>query len=363
MENQEPVVVIEQQEERKRKGALAVILAIAFVAILGIGGTFAYMTWTTNQTPNRMTVGGGVTADLLEPTWTNAAAASAGATEARKKATASDGEYIPLAASTMAAGSTVAKNPFVVNTSKSGNSIYAGMKLQFQKWVQDTNNPDTGSWQNMSDDEMGKLLACYAFDSTEANTATKGGITLDADGGWAECKYVTNTEGAKYFYNTKEIKSLSTSSPAYDYNNETTNITDAHWGIGVTFRTSDLFTHVHFMTGASKTDVEALNEVLNNGGTTKVPGWRVVISGAAIQYVSGVSAEAFDAKDGVNWKSVCDAMLTSDGTSATAKPGKATGVRAGASTQTYTPGISSTITNTGVGEVSQVKPDGTTAAN
>ena len=68
MEN--PYIVVEQKQEKKRRGALAILLAIAFCAILAIGSTFAYLTWTTNQTANRMTTNPKVTADLLEPAWT-----------------------------------------------------------------------------------------------------------------------------------------------------------------------------------------------------------------------------------------------------------------------------------------------------
>ena len=182
MEN--PYIVIEQKDEKKHRGALAIILTIAFCAILAVGGTFAYLTWTTNKTPNRFTTDYNVTADLLEPAWTNAIT-TAGDTAAY----ASDNTLIPAAANDMVPGVEVAKNPFVVNTTKDGDETtsgvkaFGGIKLQFQKWVANTagsgtgsSHTETGDWVNMTANEVDKLMAVYAFTTATGSSTTTAGI-------------------------------------------------------------------------------------------------------------------------------------------------------------------------------------------
>ena len=116
--NEESVIVIDREEERKKRGALAVILALVFIALLGVGSTFAYLTWTANQTPNRETMGS-LTADMLEPAYSNTAITDNGGTVGTKmtysadkvKYVASDGKLIPKGASNMIPSSEYMQNP------------------------------------------------------------------------------------------------------------------------------------------------------------------------------------------------------------------------------------------------------------
>ena len=388
MENHEPVIVIDQKESTKKRGALAIVLAIAFVAILGIGGTFAYLTWTTNQTPNRVTTDPVVTADLLEPTWTTAAKASAEATDDDKKGKASDGEYIPLAADNMLPGAEVAKNPFIVNTSKNGSKVYAGMKLQFQKWVATNADDKTkGKYVNMTDTEVAAVLAVYAFytpasDATDTTKATQtAGLT--AGTGWTEIAASTSDgstsgtyaqAGTKYFYYAPAV---ATGSTAYDVaikalpstwvaSSETAS--DAHWSIGADYRTTDIFTAVRMVNGATQEQINTLRKALNSkidddddatdAASPADPGWRVVLSGAAIQATTDKAPADFVSNATVNWKALCDANSTADGTSTTAKPSTATGIRTGFTTGSYSSANAGTVQ--GVPEATNIKADGTT---
>ena len=187
MEENSTSVVIEQQGENKKRGALAVILAIAFVAMLGIGTTFAYLTYVGNQTPNRFTTDKGLTVDLVEPAWTNALT-----TQSNHKwpNVASDGKTeIPEAANNMKEGSVVKKDPYIINTSKASNgdsgatneTAFVGMRLTFQKWVATENNgkdaaahKETGSYVNMTQKEVEALLNVYSFSSEDAGGSTAG---------------------------------------------------------------------------------------------------------------------------------------------------------------------------------------------
>ena len=201
--NEDSVIVIDRQEERKKRGALAVILAIAFIALLGIGSTFAYLTWTANQTPNRETMGE-LTADLIEPTYTNAAITDNGGTIDTKGATsgitvasaqyyASDGKLIPQNAANMIPSSEYAKNPFVVNTSKAADAYgFAGLKVQFQKWNKTTDGDKGGTWVDMTDTDVSKLLAVYSI-SSNPNSTTAGFIIDHAAYKWANNKVNTTT--------------------------------------------------------------------------------------------------------------------------------------------------------------------------
>lgn len=352
MANQNPYIVIEQKEESKKRTWVAVVLAVAFVAILGIGGTFAYLTWTTNQTPNRFTTDPTITADLLEPAWTNAAKDS-------DHGTASDGTDIPAKADNMLPSSVVAKNPFVVNTSNNGADIYAGMKLQFQKWVADDTDKAKGSYQNMTKDEVATLLTCYGFlqdegtinseagintlnnklgsNWTQVTTAMSGASTYGADN-----EGEANSDGAMYFYNTEIIKA-ETSNEA-----EQENTTSDDWNIPTTKKTSSLFTHVRFINNATQANINELNKVLKTDAKSPSdPGWRVVISGAAIQATTGgKTADQFVAVDGTeNWKTLLDANSRTTDSSSTSKPTTPTGVRSKPTTV--------------FPEASNIKPDGT----
>jgi predicted ribosomally synthesized peptide with SipW-like signal peptide len=377
MENHEPVIVIDQKESTKKRGTLAIILAIAFVAILGIGGTFAYLTWTTNQTPNRVTTDPVVTADLLEPLWTAGAKASSEAAKDEDKGVASDGEYIPKNADNMLPGVEVAKNPFIVNTSKNGSKVYAGMKMQFQKWVAtDAADKSQGKYVNMTDAEVNALLAVYAIytpadDATDDSKATQvAGLTPGT--GWTEIADSTYTAqaGSKYFYYAP-----TTSGKAYDsaiealpstWTSASETASDAHWSIDAKYRTTDLFTAVRMVNGATQDQINTLRKVLNSkidgdtsatdAGSPSDPGWRVVLSGAAIQATTDKAPADFISDTTVNWKSLCDANTKADDTTASAKPNTATGIRTDFTTGQYTSKNAGAVK--GIPEATNVKPDG-----
>ena len=278
MDNQDSVIVIDQQEQRKKKSALAVILAVAFVAILGIGGTFAYLTYTANQTPNRVTTGK-ITADLLEPAWTNAAKVSS--TSGNNATKASDGEYIPAAASQMMPGSSVAKNPFVVNTSTNKNAKeYGCIKLQFQKWQQTATGSNNGTWANCSTEETTILLKAYALTTSSTNDASAtGGITVND--GWTQIGEAA--DGAYYFYNSTPIQSIAN---VANYKENASNDT---WGIATNYRTVPLFDKIVCVANPTYDGGESLSFLEMNGDVANTtPGWRVVVTGGAVQAVDGV---------------------------------------------------------------------------
>ena len=261
--NEDSVIVIDrQQSAQKGKGSLAVILAIAFVALLGIGSTFAYLSWTANQASNRASMGG-LTADLLEPSYTNAAVTDNGGTIAKNgtvtktnlKPTyvASDGKLIPKGAWNMTPSSEYSKNPFVVNTSSS-DTVYgfAGLKVQFQKWERNAkgdaeDNTNDANWINMTATEVDDLLKVYSI-SSDPNSTTPGlqiskatkkynadksstTATTSADAGYTANKWVqlydssandggtygvkaagkSNSTGAMYFVNYSRLVSMNNS--------------------------------------------------------------------------------------------------------------------------------------------------------
>ncbi len=390
-----PYIVIEQKDEKKKRGALAIILAIAFVAILAIGGTFAYLTYTANQTPNRFTTDPNITADVLEPMWTNAIDTSASNTYK-----ASDGTAVPEKADNMMPGDEVAKNPFVVNTSKNGSDEYVALKLQFQKYVQPGENASAtdDGYVNMTSEEVDKLFAVYAFGGTEsAATGTKdtnAGWTTPT--GWTQIVYANdtaagttdgtseaikgvtagkaNSNGSMYFYYNSSIKAetkaqaeaekASTTETGIDGEGQPTSTTtyEDYWNIDDEVRTSPLFTFVRYANGATQEKINALNNVLKGGkgksagdtgsaNYTTDPGWRVVISGAAIQATAD-NAAADHAKTGTteNWIDLLDANKTTDGSSTTSKPTAVSGVRTDS-------GVTSPSTK--IPEATNVKPDGT----
>lgn len=347
--NEESVIVIDREEERKKRGALAVILALVFIALLGVGSTFAYLTWTANQTPNRETMGS-LTADMLEPAYSNTAITDNGGTVGTKmtysadkvKYVASDGKLIPKGASNMIPSSEYMQNPFVVNTSKSENAYgFAGLKIQFQKWQKTANgdkatNTNDANWVNMTGDEVSHLLAVYSI-SSDANSATAGFTIAKASNKWKSDAVNTTTEatkagtdagatankwvqltgttygattvgtasttGAMYFVNYGRLTSMNNSSATDNAiakalaNTEKTNMGKTTWGykaddVDNASSTSPLFQYVRLIDTASQENIDTLMKDLDpstvtvTGTNTFTPAWRMVVSAAIIQSTS-----------------------------------------------------------------------------
>ncbi len=378
MENQTPTVVIEQQGEKRRRGGLVWLLALAFVAVLAIGGTFAYLTYTTNQAVNRITTDPVLTADLLEPAWDAAAATEAAKSEPDNPAKDASGKnYIPADAYNMLPGTEVAKDPTIVNTSNGGAHMYAGMMLQFQVW-------DGSKYANMSAQQVADTLAVYGLSSTQ-NTNTAAGITLPTatTGGnvdkWTQItscgtettasitpasgtalKVTVDSDGCMYFYNSKDLAALtSTTQDGYG-------ATDA---ASATAATSSLFKYVRFLDAAEQAQIDQFNKTVlksksafPNEETCTVtnPGWRIIVKGAGIQVTydsTGAAtktaadfAVAENVKvDGINWKTLLkpdtvnttygDTTIGDDSTTSTATDPTitATGKRYADSTANFVP--------------------------
>lgn len=285
MDEHIPTIVIERSGRRRgNKRILAGILGLAFVAALGVGGTLAYLTYTTNQEANRFTTSPNITADLLEPAW---AAAVADPSSVK----APDNESMPAAAANMLPGSVVTKDPFVVNTSVNGSKAWAGMKLQFERW-----DSASSAYVAMTDADVATLLKVYGFYTTGSPAAA--GIAPGA--GWTAITDATyNTAGAKYFYYGTALEAETTD----EHDAESA---AAYLGIPEGKRTAYLFDQVKFLESAQQTDIDALNTIL---GETN-PSWRVTVTGAVIGATgaTGETAVSFVAeKDGLSWMSVLDA--------------------------------------------------------
>lgn len=300
--NDAPVIVIEQQNEKKRRGALVWILGLAFVAVLGVGGTFAYLTYSTNQASNRITTDPKITADVLEPAWTKAL------TDDDIKAP--DGTVIPAAASNMMPGDVVAKDPFVTNTSESDVDEYVGIELAFEKY-----DSNTGDYIAMSAQEVADILSMYGLAQTADSSVTAG---LGLGDGWIQIttgttddygvstaatvanaknetpSVVVNKNGKMYFYNKYIISSLSKS--GYTLTNDGDEITavstKADDGTGTAgYKSSNLFNYIRFVDSATQSQIDRLGAILSSADTTDAAGktdtskrsWRVNVKGAAIQ--------------------------------------------------------------------------------
>ena len=360
MANTDPVIVIEQKDEKKKRGALALILAVAFVAILAIGGTFAYLTYTANQTPNRFTTGE-LTADVLEPAWTNKALSDNLGDDGSTpdvKYTASDNVAIPQDAYAMIPGSVTAKNPFVVNTSKTASALgFGALKVLFQKWNKTATGDTDGSWVKMSNTEVAALLKCYYIGSTayDADSTTAGFTDLGAN--WSQytatedASYVataagsSDTNGQMYFVNKTRLYSMADTDNG-EKPDETADATKTSttWGFtadNTKSSTTPLFNYVRFMDTAAQSDIDALMAILDpsgtqlNEGATFTPGWRMVISGACMQTTADdddpTTASSIWA---TSFKTLLDKNSTVNRTGTT-KPQSASGVREGSTLGTY----------------------------
>ena len=313
MEQNTTSVVIEQQGENKKRGALAVILAVAFVAMLGIGSTFAYMSWTGNQTPNRFTVDKGLNVDLVEPAWTEALAK----TTAGFPNVASDGTTtIPADANNFNGTkkgadnnpiTTVAKDPYVVNTSKVGNEnevgadAFVGIRLTFQKWVAesvDNSNgvhTENGKYVTMTDDEVRAFFQCYMLNSDgkqSAETDDNGNIKVKSYGyqlgeGWTQYAggSVSSTVAPQmYFVYSQAISSVGKDIEGdYPEAGATKGGTDADKDNKVA--TSNLFKYIQLMNDGNelRSFIDYLKKGVDGGSNaTTDPGFRILVDTAAV---------------------------------------------------------------------------------
>lgn len=292
---QNPTIMVERADEKRRTGLAAGVVGIALVAALGVGGTLAYLTYTTNQEMNRFTTNPNITADLLEPEWSSAALAA-------EHATSPDSKAIPKAADNMIPGCEVSKNPFVVNTSVNKAKAWAGIKLQFEKW--DSTQGANGEYVSMTDDEVAKLLkvySLYAANKVSPPAGPSAGIVMGD--GWTESATQAK-DGAKYYYYDTALEAET----AEDHNAE--NASSATLNIPAAKRTTCLFDKVKFLESATQTDIDALNTVLGD----KNPSWRVTVTGAVIGATGaqGETAATFvDDTHGVSWKAVLDGAQAS----------------------------------------------------
>ncbi len=386
MANTDPMIVIEQKDEKKKRGALALILAIAFIAILAIGGTFAYLTYTANQTPNRFTTGE-LTADVLEPAWSNKALSDnldTDGTTVKVQYKSSDNVAIPKEAYAMLLGSVTSKNPFVVNTSKSENARgFGALKVQFQKWKKEATGDTDGSWENMSKAEVASLLECYYIGASTSDNTTAAGFqnlgtgwtqylsSHDTDFG-ADTAGTTDANGQMYFVNSTRLYSMADTTNG-EKPDEALDATKASstWGFTADnskSSTTPLFSYVRFIDTAASDKIEALMNILDpedtvlNTGVTFTPGWRMVISGACMQtttdVVSGQATSDPTAADSIwatSFKNLLDVNSGSVNRTGSEKPQKASGVREGSTLGAYIKDDSQ-VTGVGIPEPSNEDP-------
>lgn len=292
---QNPTIMVERADEKRRTGLAAGVVGIALVAALGVGGTLAYLTYTTNQEMNRFTTNPNITADLLEPEWSSAALAT-------DHATSPDNQAMPKAADNMIPGCEVSKNPFVVNTSVNKAKAWAGIKLQFEKW--DSTQGANGEYVPMSNNDVDKVLKVYSLYAASKVSPTGGpsaGILMGD--GWIESvKHAEN--GAKYYYYNTALEAETADEHAAE------NTSNATLDIPAAKRTTCLFDKVKFLESATQTDIDALNTVLGSNN----PSWRVTVTGAVIGATGAqneTAATFVDDTHGVSWKAVLDGAQAS----------------------------------------------------
>lgn len=347
LNNPDSMVVIDQQAPHKLRGGMAGMIAIALLLTISVGGTYAYITWSGNQTPNRFTNEEFLTCDLIEPAWTNAALTDYGLSEDATSADtvgtdvtvyySGEGENIaiPKAATYQAPGSFFKKNPFIINTSTYNGDVtrpadnptgygYAAMKIQFQKMGAD------GTYTNMTKDDVKALFNCYYIGNVEgtgdaqipnAETAAGWGgsdhsnlganwVQLTSAQGFGENGVnEASNAGAMYFMYKTPLAPLGET-----VNNETTGgaARDAispklgeikevansdTWGYttGSSYATTPLFQGVRYADATTQANIDALKKVLDPEGAVTnnghVASWRMVITSAIIS-VNETSSES-----------------------------------------------------------------------
>lgn len=257
-------VVVVNNKQNKRRNPLVWVMVLAFAAVLGVGGTFAYLTYTTNQVNNELSTATGLTADVIETSWTD---------EMKTKA------------KNMVPGDSLDKNPVVVNTSKNGAKEFVAVKLSFEK----LKDGSTTEYEAMTADEVNAVLAAYSIytDDTDASTA---GLHVSND--WTQIDPATNVNyaGAGVYYYTYKGSIEAMTASAADANIDSKN------------KTTELFKHVVMLSSATDNQV---NAVPSN--------WCITVKAAAIQDAGdNKSAADFITDTTTNWKALLDADAATD---------------------------------------------------
>lgn len=102
------------------------ILALSLAAVLGLGGTLAYMSTTTNEKENIFTVGDAITGELKEPKWDNDDFTD----EMNKVGVTTTDELGVNQAVKFVPGREINKDPAVANTSE-GTEAYIGVTIAY----------------------------------------------------------------------------------------------------------------------------------------------------------------------------------------------------------------------------------------
>lgn len=142
-----------------------VMLSLAIVAILLVGGSLAYLSTTTQEETNVFTFQTDITATLTEPNWD------------------------PENAENLTPGTVVPKDPLMTNTSKIDE--YQAVKLTFTK----------GNGTTLTAAEMTRLMTLITIKNGTGASAAAG-----MNSGWTLC--TSSTAGAPvqcWYYNTKVL--------------------------------------------------------------------------------------------------------------------------------------------------------------
>lgn len=102
------------------------ILALSLAAVLGLGGTLAYMSSTTNEKENIFTVGDAITGELKEPNWDNDDFTD----EMNKVGRFTEDDLGVNQAVKFVPGRVINKDPAVANTSE-GTEAYIGVTIAY----------------------------------------------------------------------------------------------------------------------------------------------------------------------------------------------------------------------------------------
>ena len=126
------------------------LIAVGLIAVVGIGGTLAYLSQVTDTKTNTFTMGKGITGETEEPNW--------------KEESGKD--YTP--------GKVIAKDPLIKNTSDtSTDAVYAAATLTYQV------KNDAGEWVDTTYDELDKFINIKTIASADPLSYADGFNTAD----------------------------------------------------------------------------------------------------------------------------------------------------------------------------------------
>lgn len=164
-----------------KKKLFTAILSLALVAVVTVGGTFAYLSANAGEKTNVFTFADNIRGTLGEPNWN------------------------PEDGKDLTPGKEIKKDPIITNTSTNGVEEYAAVKVTFQSG-KNTGTEDAPVYTDLSDTDAARLLTLIEIDWNTTDWTLINGTATGANQTYAYNHKLAPGEVSNPLFNSVKIK-------------------------------------------------------------------------------------------------------------------------------------------------------------